>query len=98
MATVNISTTALKSVAMQLRQHASNMASTVSFITSKLHAMESWSDPRAQQFIQQSDMVCQGLKLNIDNFQKMSNFLQKYADSQERIDREMKQRLDSTRR
>lgn len=97
MPTVNITTGALLSVASNLRQHAARMHNTASSIYNKLHSMESWSDPRAQQFVQQSDMICKGLKLNIDNFQKMADFLKKYAEHQERIDHEMQQRLNNAR-
>lgn len=97
MATVNITTDALKTVAVSLRQHALNMNNTANSIKNRLHSMESWSDPRAQQFVQQSDLICKGLQLNIDNFQKMAEFLQKYADHQEQIDREMQHRINNSR-
>lgn len=93
MATVNISTQELITVAMNLLQQANGMKRTVSSITSKLASMQSWSDPRAQQFIQQSNMICKGLSLNIANFTKMAEFLKKYAEKQEEMDRQMRQNI-----
>lgn len=95
MASVNITTSSLLAVASNLRQYAQEMNAIASNMEHKVRSMESWTDQRAQQFTQQTSMVCKGLMLNVDNFVKMADFLQKFAQQQEEIERTMKQKISN---
>lgn len=97
MARVNITTSELAEVAAKLSSCAATMKEISSQIRNKTHSMETWSDARAQQFIQQCDMVSKSLDFNIDNFVKMSACLKKYAERQESADSQMKRNINSIR-
>lgn len=95
MANVHITTSSLLSVAGALQQYSSRMKEIASSMNNRVHSMESWTDPRAQQFIEQSTMILNGLRLNMENFSHMSEYLRKYANRQEEIDRIMKNKINN---
>ncbi|MGN0820696.1 MAG: WXG100 family type VII secretion target [Akkermansia sp.] len=97
MAKVHITTSSLLSVAGALQQYSSRMKEIASSMDNRVHSMESWSDTRAQQFVGQATMILKGLRLNMENFSRMSEFLRKYAARQEELDRIMKNKINNIR-
>lgn len=95
MSSVNITTGTLLEVATKLRLYSQEMSNVARSMEQKVRSMQSWSDARAQQFTQQTSLVCKGLLLNVDNFAQMANFLQMFAQRQEEIERGMKQRTSN---
>lgn len=95
MANVHITTSSLLSVAGALQQYSSRMKEIASSMDNRVHSMESWADPRAQQFVEQATMILNGLRLNMENFSRMSGFLRKYAERQEEIDRMMRNKINN---
>lgn len=93
MPSVNITTSALRSVAFSLSQHSAEMRNIASTMENRVRSMQSWSDPRAQQFSGQISMVGKGIKLHVDNFAKMAEFLQKFAQQQEEAERKARQNI-----
>lgn len=98
MSNVNITTSSLQQVASSLKLYSSEMKTIASKMEQRVRSMESWNDERAQQFIEQTTMVCQGLHLNMDNFTKMALFLDKFAKQQEEVERAMKQQINNIKK
>lgn len=95
MAQVRITTDNLLQVASQMGSWCSTMKGIVSDMRNRVNNMKDWSDNRAEQFRQQAVMTAQQLTLHIDNFTKMSKFLQKYAHMQEEAERAQNARMSS---
>ena len=73
------------------------MKGIVNDMNSKVRNTKDWQDPRAEQFRQQAGMTAQQLLLHMDNFSKMSRFLQKYAQMQEEAERAQNIRMSNLR-
>ena len=97
MTKVHITTSSLLSVAGALQQYSSRMKGTAGSMDNRVHSMESWTDPRAQQFVEQATTILKGLRLNMENFSRMAEFLRKYAAKQEELDRIMKNKINNIR-
>lgn len=95
MAEVKITTDNLKQVASQMNHWTENMKSIVNDMNNKVRNTNNWQDPRAEQFRQQATMTAQQLLLHMDNFSKMSKFLQKYAQMQEEAERAQNMRMSN---
>lgn len=95
MANVNITTASLLQVASSLKNYSEQMKTTASNMERRVRSMESWNDARAQQFTQQTTMVCNGLRSNMDSFSQMAVFLEKFAKQQEEVERRMKQNISN---
>lgn len=83
MSNVNITTGEMRDVASRLNALSGNMSSIARTMEQAVRSMDSWSDPLAEQFVEQVSGVCRGLHLHIDSFSRMSEFLRKYAEQQE---------------
>lgn len=95
MAQVRLTTNNLLFVADQMAQWASQMDQIARDMKTRVNNMKDWNDARAEQFRQQATMTAQQLMLHIDNFTKMSKFLQKYAHMQEKAERDQKARMSN---
>ena len=95
MAEVKITTDNLKQVASQMNHWTEDMKSIVNDMNNKVRNTNNWQDPRAEQFRQQATMTAQQLLLHMDNFSKMSKFLQKYAQMQEEAERAQNMRMSN---
>lgn len=95
MAQVRITTDNLLQVASQMNNWTNTMKGIVTDMKNRVNNMKDWNDPRAEQFRQQATMTAQQLTLHIDNFTKMSKFLQKYAHMQEEAERAQNARMSN---
>lgn len=95
MAQVRITTDNLLQVAAQMNNWSNTMKSIVSDMKTRVNNMKDWNDARAEQFRQQAVMTAQQLSLHIDNFTKMSKFLQKYAHLQVEAERAQNARMSN---
>lgn len=95
MPNVNITTNSLLQVASSLNAYSEQMKNTANNMERRVRSMESWNDERAQQFVQQTTMVCNGLRCHIDSFSKMALFLEKFAKQQEEAESRMKQNINN---
>lgn len=98
MASVNITTNSLLQVASSLKAYSESMKTTAGNMERRVRSMQSWNDERARQFTQQTTMVCNGLRSNMDSFSKMAQFLEKFAKQQEEVERRMKQQINNIKR
>ena len=74
---------------------AQDMKNIASSMNGKANNMSRWSDPRAEQFRENATMVAKQLKIHLDTFEKMAEFLRKYAQHQEEIEREQRNRMNN---
>lgn len=95
MSNVNITTDDLRDVSSRLQNLSSQMSGIAQTMEQSVRGMDSWSDARAEQFMEQVSAVCRGLHLHIDSFNRMSVFLNKYAQQQEEAERAMKASLNN---
>lgn len=95
MAQVHITTENLIFVANQMSQWSTQMNQIARDMKTRVNNMKDWNDARAEQFRQLATMTAQQLMLHIDNFTKMSKFLQKYAHMQEEAERAQNARMSN---
>lgn len=95
MAGISITTDSLKNVARQLHVLSENMGTIACSMEQKVQNMRDWRDPQAEKFIEATMMTKKNLDLHVGNFEKMSQFLERYANVQEEAEREQGRRINS---
>lgn len=97
MAKVNVSFSALDSLAYDLESLGVRLGGLALSIKNEVKSKEKWDDPRAAQFRDQANAVCKGLEMSVANFAQMGKVLKAYAIRQKEISREVKSKIDNIR-
>ena len=97
MAKVNVSFTALDSLAHDLDCLSVRLGGLALSIKNEVKGKENWNDPRAAQFRDQANAVCKGLEMSVANFAQMGKFLKAYAARQKEISQDVKSKIDNLR-
>lgn len=97
MAKVNVSFSALDSLAGELESLSVRLGGLALAIKNEVKSKEKWDDPRAAQFRDQAKTVCKGLEMSVANFTQMGKFLKAYAIRQKEISQDVKSKIDNIR-
>lgn len=91
---INISTSAVISLAQSMHHNSDNMKSIVQTMKSRISSFSSWNDRQGIQFKEVTGQISRQLMLHVENFDKMSKFLHIFATKMEEAAREQEQRVN----
>ena len=94
---IQLTTEDLKGVADSMNNWQREMKTIAQNIYTKISSVNSWKDEQSLQFKEVAGIVLSGLKTHIDNLEKASTFLKRYALKMEEGAQKYNQRITNIR-
>lgn len=94
---IQLTTDDIKGVADSMNNWQRDMKTIAQHIYTKISSVNSWQDEQSLQFKEVAGLVLSGLKTNIDNLEKTSVFLKRYALKMEEETQKHSQRINNIR-
>ncbi len=94
---IQLTTEDLKGVADSMNNWQREMKTIAQNIYTKISSVNSWKDEQSLQFKEVAGIVLSGLKTNINNLEKASTFLKRYALKMEEETQKHNQRITNIR-
>lgn len=92
---INVSTTDIIYLALSLHNKSGNMQDIVRMMQSRVSGFSSWNDREGEQFKELTSQISRQLIMHMENFEKMSKFLNAYAKKMEEAAQAQARRMNN---